>query len=559
LRLALTRLNLARRYLWGALIAALIPLLIVAFLYDRYSADLLDNLVRNRIDSQLESVAAKAENFIAVQTRRLESIVDLPDTTAIFRQAVPARITEQLLDLLLLEMESGDIYAVEFMDVDGNVLQTVPPTRQRERPYDYTTLPFVQHGNAEIIGPELPRGGRPGWFLIRMPVILNQETVGFVSLRMRLSSLTEQVASLFKPDLYEPRVVVFDRINLTAVGTAAEAGAAIARSRQIMPGWRIDLVEDGNLYSEPRTQVRNQLLLIAAISAIGVTILFIRMSQRVSRYLMPLSEGARAISNGDFTNPVPEGGPGELGALAQAFNQMRLQLERMITSRVDMERRAALGNIAAGIAHEVRNPLTTVTATLYGLRRGESDCERREMYNIVSEEITRVDQTISEFLKYAKPNEAVVEIVQLRDIFKSTRTLLSAAAHEKGGEISLIGDSSIQLSIDPAHLRQILLNLTLNAIQAIAEAGHVSLRAHRAGKVVEISVTDDGSGMDEETVGRALRPFFTTRPGGTGLGLSITNQLVEANGGTMNIESSRGYGTVITLRFPADFNRSNQA
>ncbi|WP_324765598.1 ATP-binding protein (plasmid) [Sinorhizobium meliloti] len=559
MRLALTGLTLARRYLWGSLVAALIPLLIVAFLYDRYSVDLLDNLVRNRIDNQLESIAAKSENFIAVQTGRLESIVDLPDTTALFKQGVPAQITDQLLDLLLLEMESGDIYAVEFMDIDGNVIQTIPPTRQRARPYDYTTLPFVPHGKAEIIGPEPPRSGRPGWFLIRMPVILNQEIVGFVSLRMRLSSLTEQVAGLLKPDLYEPRVVVFDRINLTAVGTAAEPGTAIARSRHIMPGWRIDLVEDGDLFSEPRTQVRYQLLLIAAISAISVTVLFIRMSQRVTRYLLPLSEGARAISNGDFTNPVPEDGPGEMGALAQAFNRMRVQLERMISSRVDMERRAALGNIAAGIAHEVRNPLTTVAATLYGLKQGERDSERREMYNIVSEEIIRVDQTIAEFLKYAKPNEAVIEIVQLRHIFKSTKTLLSAAAHEKGGEISLIGDSSIELLIDPAHLRQILLNLTLNAIQAIAPSGHVSLRAHRPGKVVEISITDDGSGMDEESVGKALRPFFTTRPGGTGLGLPITNQLVEANGGTMIIESSCGHGTVITLRFPTDFDRSNQS
>lgn len=547
----LRRLNLARRYLWGALVSALIPLVVIAGLYDRYSADLLDNLITNRVDSNLEAVAAKMSTFMAVQTNRLENIVDLPDTTDFFVSDAGTGMSVLLSDFLLLETESPDIYAIELSDVDGNVLQTIPSTRVRTKPESYTTLPLVQHGRVEVLGPILPANGRPGWFLIRMPVMLEHQRIGIVSLRTRLASLTEQVATLYEPDVYEPQVVVFDRVRLTPVGTTAEAGRVLAQSRQFFPGWRINLVEGSGDFTEPRTRIRYLLLVAAAISVIGLVFLFFKMSERLSRYLHPLNDGAKAIANGNFSVSVSEDAPGELGMLARSYNRMREQLEKLINSRVDVERRAALGNMAAGIAHEIRNPLTTVAATVHGLARGETDADRQRMYDVISSEITRVDNTIGEFLNYAKPSDPEKEAVSIREAFLSIRTLVAASAHEKKIVVNLSGESSLELEIDPAHLRQILLNLALNALDAMPDGGHLTLRAYREQGAVVIAVADDGVGMDEDTRQKVLRPFFTTTAGGFGLGLSITSQLVEANGGTMEIESEPGAGTHIALMFPA--------
>jgi two-component system sensor histidine kinase AtoS len=545
------RLNLARRYIWGALVAALIPLAIIAGLYDRYSANLLNNLLNNRVEAELEATAAKLNNFMSVQVNRLENIVDLPDTTAFFTKSEDMRISPLLGDFLRIETESPDIYAIELADLDGNILQTIPETRARTKPDGYNTLPLIQHGAVEVLGPVLPINGRPGWFLISMPVKLKQETIGVVSLRMRLASLTEQTASLVEPDVYQPHILVFDRIRLSAVGTAAEPGIEIAKSRQFFPGWKIQLVKGRDIFKEPRTSIRYLLLVAAAASALGLVYLFLQMSERLSRYLQPLSEGARAIANGNFNVPVSEDAPGELGILARSYNQMREQLGKLIDSRVDVERRAALGNMAAGIAHEIRNPLTTVSTTVHGLKRSESDAERRQMFDVITSEIARVDGTISEFLNYARPSEPEQENVAIKEILRSIKTLVATTAHENGVVVNISGQSNLTLLIDQGHLRQILLNLALNAIEAMPDGGHLTMRAYRDDRNGIIVVADDGNGIDVETKAKILRPFFTTKSGGSGLGLSITNQLVEANGGAMLIESETGVGTTITITFPA--------
>lgn len=152
----ITRLNLARRYLWGALVAALIPLVLISGLYDRYSANLLNNLIDNRINANLEATAAKMSNFMAVQINRLENIVDLPDTTEFFLNDPKDGVSELLGDFLRLETESPDIYAIELADIDGEIVQTIPDTRHRSKPKNYNTLPLVQHGSVEVLGPVLP-------------------------------------------------------------------------------------------------------------------------------------------------------------------------------------------------------------------------------------------------------------------------------------------------------------------------------------------------------------------------------------------------------------------
>lgn len=547
--LKVPKLNLARRYLWGALVAALIPLVLIAITYDRYSASLLSTLVTNRLNSDIEAVAARMSNYISAHRTRLDNIADLRDVTLFFQNGGVV-LAPQLADLLLLEVESPDIYAIELYGRDGEVINTVPASRARSRPENYTTLPFVEIDGTEIIGPVLPSHGRPGWILIRQPVLREQELLGHVAIRSRLSSLTELASDLVEPGVHIPQLTVFDRVRVSVVGTQSEAGTVLASSTQILPGWRLSLIEGGSDLNEPRRRIRYFLLLVATLSALGLVFLFFKMSQRLSGYLTPLNSGAQAIANGDFSVPVSEEGPGELGALARSYNRMREQLEKLIASRVDIERRATLGNMAAGIAHEIRNPLTTVSATLHGLSRGEVDTERKEMYDLVASELSRVEQTISEFVNFTKPREPEREEVLVRDVLKSVKILINATAHERSISISVSGDSTLKINVDPAQLRQILLNLSLNAIEAMPDGGQLRFRSYEDQGVAKLVVADNGHGMDKIVRSKLLRPFFTTRSGGTGLGLPITNQLVEANLGSMHFDSIPGAGTTVSLRFP---------
>lgn len=544
-------LNLARRYLWGAMLGGLLPLAIISVLYDRYSVDLQDRLLNTQLNSNLESAASELGVFLSGQINRLENLADLSDTADFFLSASDQSMTTLLADLLLLETESPDIYAIELSDLEGNVIRTVPPTQSRRMPEDFTTIPQVLHNRASIFGPVTPRDGKPGWFLVSVPVTFEHQNIGIVSFRLRLASLTERISPLAEPGVFEPQIVVFDRVHLSDVGTSVTEGTTLAKSKHFFPGWKVNLVEIDKALNVPRDRIRTLLIVAAVGSTLAVLALFYSMSERLSRHLAPLNRAAKAISNGNFEIEVREDGPGEIGSLARSYNRMRQQLESLIDTRVDVERQASLGTLAAGIAHEIRNPLTTVAATVHNLQQPETDKDRRQMFEVISSEIARVDLIISEFLIYARPSRPNPERIRVRDVVTSLRTLVATQARQQNVEISLSGDSNLTLVMDPKHLQQILLNLTLNSMQAMPNGGRVKLRAYREDDEAVITLLDDGPGMDKEQQKKALRPFYTTKPNGTGLGLSMTAQLVKVNGGTMTLESGRGIGTVFTLRFPS--------
>lgn len=535
--------------MFAALVAAIIPLVGIAFLYDRYSVRLIDTISRSRTEGEIQAVAVRMSSFLGAQLNRLENIADLPET-AQFLAADPHVMTETLFDFLLLEAESPDVYAIELRDMDERLLATVPKVHPTLTDRSNAT-PFVRFEQADVIGPVLPPQGLPGWFMIRLPVSVDGAVLGYVVMRLRLASLTEQMAPLMISGIKSPQLVVFERIHLNAAGRIEPAGDVIHSSRPILPGWQLDLVAQTTQLNDRRQALRLTLLVLSFALVVALGILFLQLSNRLTRYLRPLKDGADAISRGNFSVHVPENGPGELGSLARAFNHMRRHLRDMITSRVDSERRAALGNMAAGIAHEVRNPLATVSATLYGLKRGESSPERIEMYDEMSGEIERVDRTIEEFLKYARPSTPKRELVLVRDTFRGLRTLTSAQILERDITLNLGGDSRLELLIDPAHLRQILLNLILNAIQALPNGGLISLKVVRIGDTTVLTVADTGEGMSTQTLQKVMRPFFTTRAGGSGLGLAVTAELTRANGGQIQIESVLGEGTTVTLTFPS--------
>jgi len=541
----LRQLTLVKQYLWGSLAIAIIPLVIIAALYDSHNSSLTNRILSEKIEGELQATVVKIENFIDIQVKRLDDLADLQGVDTIFADNPNQAPSEQLLDFLYFETSDPDIYSIEFYSFNGSFLWSLPDSTDHP---NYLKWPDAEVNSISISAPMLPSSGKPGWFHVYKPVVRHSEPIGIIALRVRLTSLTEKTASLHRYGIHEPIIFTPKKVALNAVGTVVNPDSLLATSEPFIPGWSVGLQQSGEPVVE--TGIRRWLLFFVVLSAVSVVWLFFSMSQRLARWVIPLKNGAKEIANGNLGVRVSENSPGELGMLARSFNNMSEQLTSMIASRVDVERRAALGNLATGIAHEIRNPLATIGTTVHGLMGSESDPNRKKMLEAVDDEIIRTDAIVEEFMNYARPREPKIEPISIRDVFNHVKVLVSATALEVGVEISLSGQRSVMVFADSGQLRQVLMNIIFNAMQAMPDGGHLGLKAIDNGDFADITVSDTGVGIDPEVLAKVQQPFFTTKKGGTGLGLAICSQLIKVNAGTFDIESRVGMGTTIRITLP---------
>lgn len=232
------------------------------------------------------------------------------------------------------------------------------------------------------------------------------------------------------------------------------------------------------------------------------------------------------------------------------------------------ERLAAIGQLSASIAHEIRNPLAAISGAIQILESGGgSGSERDRLMAIVLREVDRLNHLITDFLEYARPSPLEREIVNLGPIVEEVAGIISMSAQ---GEIDVDVEvaETLEVFADPRKIRQIVWNLLLNAADAVGTSGRVAIRAfmqksgspqaadatgrmdEKAGWA-EIVVLDDGDGVDPDLADRIFDPFFTTKAGGTGLGLPTVYRIVEEHGGSMRIEAGQaGWSTVFRVILP---------
>jgi len=241
--------------------------------------------------------------------------------------------------------------------------------------------------------------------------------------------------------------------------------------------------------------------------------------------------------------------------------QLETALEKERQTRVELaraERLAALGEMAAVVAHEIRNPLAIMQNSLTSLKRHiKEDPESELLQQILVEETQRVERIIDEMLAFASPKHARRHVVDMREIL--TRAVFSAREQCRPHGAQSIREQiegPIPRVLGDAHsLGQAMVNLIVNAYQATGNAGRVDVEAEavapEAERVVRICIRDDGPGMDAVTLAQVWEPFFTTKARGTGLGLAIVKRIVEAHGGRIDIASTPETGTEVTLELPA--------
>ncbi len=216
------------------------------------------------------------------------------------------------------------------------------------------------------------------------------------------------------------------------------------------------------------------------------------------------------------------------------------------------EKMAALGLLAAGIAHEVGNPLTSISSLVQILQRREADAYTQDKLALVNGQLQRIQTTLRELINFSRPASTERTLVCLRDILQEALNVAKYYKRTRGRTITLDAPADLPVLVGVRdQLVQVFLNLVLNAIDATARGGTIALNAEAHGGAIEISIRDDGAGIPFEAQGRVFQPYFTTKASGTGLGLFVTQRLVAAHGGTVAFESAAGQGTTFRVRLPA--------
>ncbi len=235
-------------------------------------------------------------------------------------------------------------------------------------------------------------------------------------------------------------------------------------------------------------------------------------------------------------------------ALASRATELEAANRELSAAKAEISRQqelAVVGELAAVIAHEVRNPLAIISNAVAGLRKPLPKTDHETLLTILDEETLRLNNMVRDLLRYARPIELQRQEIDVNDLLSRIATLGPTPAR-------VDAEPGITISGDPTLLRQAIENLRDNAQQAVGESGEVVLSAAFSAGDVEIEVRDDGEGMDTQILKRAKDAFFTTRPSGTGLGLAIVDRIANAHGGSFTIRSRAGEGTTASIRLPRE-------
>jgi signal transduction histidine kinase len=253
---------------------------------------------------------------------------------------------------------------------------------------------------------------------------------------------------------------------------------------------------------------------------------------------------------GAVTGVLAEGQRRRREETRRAYEKLAASFDRT----KEAERLAAMGQLSAALAHEIRNPLASLRGSLpIVLEAVPADDARREFADIARREIQRLEELTTQILEYARPPQPRWALDSLNDLARRVARLVEQEAQQRGVTLQLALDDTLPLApMDSNHLTQVILNLALNGIQAMDSGGELLLSTSWDAHQVALSVRDHGHGLSAEARARLFEPFFTTKPSGTGLGLAVVYQWVRRHGGEVGADDAPGGGTVFTVRLPRE-------
>ncbi len=310
--------------------------------------------------------------------------------------------------------------------------------------------------------------------------------------------------------------------------------------------------------------------IIVSLAALTVlTLIILRLFEKIiNRPIFNLKNRMKKIQEGDFTSIVPITKDDEIGDLAQSFNLMITKLEEANTRIEELhgkqmekaEHLASLGEIAAGLAHDIKNPIAGMKGALEIIHDKTDDSDtNKEIFKEVLIQIDKIDQIIQDLLRYAKPKELNIREVPFEECVDNAVKLAQMQVKNKDIQFHVSSsEKNIHASLDADKIQEVLLNLILNGVAAIPHKGTITINITKQNnKDLLITVSDDGIGIKKEQLSQIFQPFFTTKSQGTGLGLSICQKAIAAHSGTLEVESEEGKGTTFTILLPVVESKAN--
>ena len=243
--------------------------------------------------------------------------------------------------------------------------------------------------------------------------------------------------------------------------------------------------------------------------------------------------------------------------LIENVDQAQTKLERSQEHLVQSEKMAMVGKLAAGVAHSIRNPLTSVKMRLFSMGRTlELSPTHQEDFEVIAEEIRHIDNIVANFLEFSRPPKLMMQKVSPSDVVDMALQLLRHRLESYNVEVQLKRSRALpEVWADPDQLKEVLVNLLTNACEAMKGGGSIVIQEGETflqsiGQVVTIQVSDNGPGIPEAVQDKIFQPFFTTKEEGTGLGLSIATRILGEHGGWLDLDSQEGRGTTFTINLP---------
>jgi len=241
--------------------------------------------------------------------------------------------------------------------------------------------------------------------------------------------------------------------------------------------------------------------------------------------------------------------------MEEKIQKTTAELRKTEAQLIRSEKLAALGQLAAGIAHEIRNPLTSINILIHSLRESlSSKNSHREDLKVIEEEIDRINEIVDQFLRFARPSPPLLEKAEASSIFEEILQLLRPQIEKQRISVQKNFRSLPPVTIDKEQMKQVALNLLLNAIQAMPKGGRLKLsgRIPTGNQWIQLSIQDSGIGIPPEDMDKLFDPFFSTREGGIGLGLSIAHRIIDQHHGRIEAESTPRKGTLFTIMLPLE-------
>lgn len=337
--------------------------------------------------------------------------------------------------------------------------------------------------------------------------------------------------------------------------SAPQVFAAYSELNSVRDGWRVLVTQSIDDALAPVAQLRRTwVIALAAVVVVGLLLAGL-LGERMVRPLRALTfatEGIRLF--GDEAKPLPVTSGDEIGQLTEAFNTMSSELRGARRELINAARMALAGEMAAGIAHEVRTPLGILRTSAQVLRRSieARTPKEAELLDIMIAETDRLSHVVTELLDLARPHRPAAQSNDLAVVLARAVEFVRAQAAQQGVRLRQeFSEHSPPAWCDAEQIYQVALNLIVNAMQSMPSGGNVVVRleAERSGRVA-FGVADDGPGIPEDIQDKVFAPFFTTRASGTGLGLALVERIVSAHRGTITVNSSPGEGATFRVTLP---------